>query len=236
MINVISAGACKGLFQALYGKKLKSGSLMAKFGAVGAMHELLLSGQACELLVLTVPLLETLANEKWVVADTIRPIGLVATGIAVPVALAKQKAGKPKVSDQAVLRANLLAATAIHFPDPVRATAGIHFQKVLDQLGIARAVADRCHHYDNGALAMAKLAANDPALGPLQIGCTQVSEILYTLGVSLIDELPDPFQLHTHYGVALTPSGLDSKRAKKMLDRLSGKKSLELRVSSGFVV
>jgi molybdate transport system substrate-binding protein len=236
MINVISAGACKGLFQALYGKKLKSGSLMAKFGAVGAMQEQLLAGQACELLVLTIPLLEKLAKEKWVIADSIRPIGLVATGIAVPTALAKQRGGMPKVNDQAVLRANLLAATAIHFPDPKRATAGIHFQQVLDQLGIASAVANRCHHYDNGASAMAKLAANDSALGNLQIGCTQVSEILYTQGVNLIDELPEPFQLSTQYAVALTPSGMDSKRAKKMLDRLSGKKSIELRVSSGFAV
>ena len=50
----------------------------------------------------------------------------------------------PPVGDADSLRAALLAADAIYFPDPKLATAGIHFAKVLDQLGIRDATAVAC--------------------------------------------------------------------------------------------
>jgi molybdate transport system substrate-binding protein len=232
MVNILSAGACKGLFQALFAKRFESGKLQGAFGAVGAMQEKLLAGEACELIALTRPMLEKLAIEGWVIQETITDIGKVGTGIAVPTKLRSV----PDVSHADVLRANLLAATSIHFPDPQRATAGIHFQNVLSELGILDEVRARCFHYPNGAFAMAELAKNKAAHGELQIGCTQVSEITYTKGVSLVAELPEPFQLRTTYAVALTPSGIESKRALKMLEKLTSDKQLKLRQQGGFLV
>jgi molybdate transport system substrate-binding protein len=230
MVNILSAGACKGLFQALFPKRIKDGKIQASYGAVGAMQEKLLNGEACELLVLTLPMLEKLAVEKWVDANTIRVVGHVGTGIAIPSSLHSI----PDVSSQSVLKANLLAANYIHFPDPQRATAGIHFQNVLSDLGIAAEVRERCGHYPSGAFAMAQLAKNAKKYGALQIGCTQVSEILYTPGVTLVAELPEMYRLRTTYAAALTPSGLESRRAIKMLEKLTGEKSAALRLSGGF--
>lgn len=232
MVNILSAGACKGLFQALFAKRFESGKLKGAFGAVGAMQEKLLAGEACELIALTRPMLEKLAIDGWVIQETITDIGKVGTGIAIPTKLRSV----PDVSHADVLRANLLAATSIHFPDPQRATAGIHFQNVLSELGILEEVRARCFHYPNGAFAMAELAKNKAAHGDLQIGCTQVSEIMYTKGVSLVAELPEPFQLRTTYAAALTPSGIESKRALKMLEKLTSDKQLKLRQQGGFLV
>jgi molybdate transport system substrate-binding protein len=230
MVNILSAGACKGLFQALFAKRMKSGKVQGSFGAVGAMQEKLLYGEACELLVLTVPMLEKLATDGWVVQTSIQNVGHVGTGIAISSSLASI----PDVSSTHYLKENLLAATAIHFPDPQRSTAGIHFQNVLTDLGIFNQVAERCIHYPNGALAMAELAKNKPAHGNLQIGCTQVSEILYTPGVTLVAELPEPYRLRTTYAAGLTPSGLESNRAMKMLEKLTGAASVALRQAGGF--
>ncbi len=230
MINVLSAGACKGLFQALFAKQLNNGKLQAAFGAVGAMQEKLLGGEACDILVLTIPMLEKLAAQKWVVASSITPIGEVGTGIAVPATMTSW----PAVHTPDVLKANLLAATSVHFPDPARATAGIHFKSVLDQLNIYAALESRCHLYPNGATAMAALASGSRALGHMPIGCTQVSEILYTPGVSLVAELPPPFVLRTVYAAALTPAGLESPRALEMINKLCSSKSLVLRHKGGF--
>jgi molybdate transport system substrate-binding protein len=232
MVNILSAGACKGLFQSLFEKRFASGKLQGAFGAVGAMQEKLLAGEACELIALTRPMLEKLAIEGWVIKETITDIGKVGTGIAIPTKLGSI----PDVSHADVLRSNLLAATSIHFPDPQRATAGIHFQNVLSELGILEQVRARCFHYPNGAFAMAELAKNKAAHGELQIGCTQVSEITYTKGVSLVAELPEPFQLRTTYSAALTPSGIESKRALKMLDKLTSDKHSKLRQQGGFIV
>ena len=248
MIHVLSAGACKGLFYALYPKRLKNGKLNGTFSAVGAIQEKLLAGAACELLVLTVPLLESLAKQGWVDASTIKPIGAVATGIAIAGACSKsdknlnKPSGNnnlalqscPDVTTAESLKGNLLAATAIHYPDPARSTAGIHFNKILTDLGIFDSVKARCHHYPNGALAMKALGENAPQLGPLQIGCTQVSEILYTPSVRLVAQLPEPFELRTTYAAALTISGMESNRAQRMLEDLTGKTTEALRLRSGF--
>lgn len=230
MIHILSAGACKGLFQALFAKRLESGKAQASFGAVGAMKEKLIEGVACDVLVLTQAMLEQLANERWVDASTIRPIGAVGTGIAIP----KKMQSCPDVSTSDTLKANLLAATSIHFPDPARATAGIHFKQVLDNLGIYDVVAARCHLYPNGAATMASLASRNPTHGDLPIGCAQVSEILYSKGVRLVAELPAPFVRRTLYSAALTPAGIEDPRARKMIDKLSGDKSRALRIKGGF--
>jgi molybdate transport system substrate-binding protein len=232
MVNILSAGACKGLFQALFPSRLASGKAMATFGAVGVMREKLLAGEACDVLVLTLPMLEALAIEGWVVASTITELGSVGCGIAI----SNKLKSVPDVSEEAVLSANLLAATAIHFPDPAKATAGIHFQSVLERLGVFDEVAKRCQHYPNGAAAMASLAKNESKFGNLQVGCTQISEILYTKGLKLVGELPMPFHLRTIYAAALTPAGAESTRAQKMLKKLTSTKTQTLRKKGGFLL
>ncbi len=235
MNHILSAGACKGLFQSLYARQLNSGQLRASFGAVGAMRDKLLNGEPCELLVLTLAMLDKLVTENWIVPSTVRVIGEVATGIAIPGKLAKKRNGTPDVLSPETLKATLLAASQIHFPDPLRATAGIHFLNVLKDLGIDETVAARVAHYPNGAFAMAQLAKNASNGGPLQIGCTQVSEILYTPGVEFVAELPVPYQLRTVYAVGLTPSGFQSDFAQKMLTTLTGESAARLRSAGGIV-
>jgi molybdate transport system substrate-binding protein len=232
MIHLFSAGACKGLFQVLFAKQLQAGRVNATFGAVGAMREKLLNGEACELLVLTLPLMQQLAIEKWIEPSTLTILGEVGTGIAVNTA-SIGTAGMPNVTQIETLKANLLAATHLHFPDPQRATAGIHFKRVLQELGIEQTVAPRCVLYPNGASAMAALARESQTAGQLPIGCTQVSEILYTPGVSLVAELPRPYRLRTLYAAALTPSGIESSEALAILKKLSTTAARALARSGG---
>jgi molybdate transport system substrate-binding protein len=227
-VNVLSAGACKGLFAALAQSEFRQQSLSVSgaFGAVGAMQEKLLSGEACDLLVLTLPMLERLAEQRRVRADSIVTLGVVATGIAV-----RSGSQWPNVSSANLLGANLLAARGIHFPDPARATAGVHFARVLSELGIATKLANVCHHYPNGATAMAALAAN---VKPLQIGCTQISEILYTPGIDLVAELPTPFKLATCYAAALTSDCRNESAAAQMLAIMTSNTNAALRAAGGF--
>lgn len=227
-VSLLSAGACKGLFSALANSQFEPQALSfaGAFGAVGAMQEKFLAGEACDLLVLTLPMLEKLAQRGLVRADSIAPIGAVGTGIAV-------RSGHqwPNVSSANFLAANLLAARGIHFPDPARATAGVHFARVLTELGIAGKVAAVCHHYPNGATAMAALAAQTAAL---HIGCTQISEILYSPGIELVAELPAPFVLSTTYAAAITTRCADLDAARRMLAMVCGPASATLRAAGGF--
>lgn len=227
-LHVISAGAAKGLVEALQAEwTVATGAAVeGMFGAVGAMKEKLLGGAPCDVLILTQAMLEVLARTSVVEADSIRPLGLVYTGVAIP-----DSATRPAIDTPAALRQSLLRATAVYLPDPERATAGIHFANVLTKLGIAVDVAPRLRAYPNGATAMREMAQ---AGNPNAIGCTQVTEILYTAGVSLAGLLPTEFALSTLYSVAVCAKSARHDLARRFVALLSGASTAQLRQRGGF--
>ena len=163
-LHLLCAGAAKGLVLAMQAgfESATGATLTARFGAVGAMQEALLAGAPCDLMIVTAKMIDELAVAGHLRADSATSLGRVRTGIAVP-------AGTPlpDVSSPEALRAALLAASAIHFPDPLRATAGIHFAGVMHQLGIHDTLAPRLRTHPQGALAMQALAAaGDPVQAP----------------------------------------------------------------------
>lgn len=226
-LHVISAGAAKGLVQALQPEfeRQHGVALQARFGAVGAMKDALEQGAPCDVLVLTGSMLDNLARQGVVQGESIRPLGRVHTGIAVPTGSAH-----PAIADARTLHAALSRASLVFFPDPQRATAGIHFAKVIDALALGEALATRLRPYPNGAEAMHAMAQCGHADA---IGCTQASEILYTRGVELVGALPREFELSTVYAVAVcTKAGNDL--ARTFAQALAGDASRELRRRGGF--
>jgi molybdate transport system substrate-binding protein len=159
-VQLLCAGAAQGLVEALQSRfvELTGATIEARFGAVGAMRERLLAGEPCDLMIVTDRMIGELADAGQLRGETRAALGSVATGIAVPAG-----APAPDVATPDALRAALRAASAIHFPDPVKATAGIHFAGVLRELGIADEVAARCRTHPNGATAMRELAAGGDA-------------------------------------------------------------------------
>lgn len=227
-LNLLSAGAAQGLVKALQSSFEQSGgcSLQARFGAVGAMKELLLSGQPCDLMILSDGLVDELVAAGRLRGDRRTALGRVRTGVAV-------KAGQahPDVSTPEALRAALLAAEAVYFPDPQRATAGIHFARVMAELGVDQALAGRLRPFPNGATAMGEMARSGPA-GAL--GCTQVTEILYTEGVDLVAVLPPRFELSTTYTAAVAADARQPELAAQLLALLASPAQQALRHAGGF--
>ncbi len=66
------------------------------------------------------------------------------------------------------------------------------------------------------------------------IGCTQVTEILYTDGVRLAGVLPSEFELATGYTAAVAARSADPERARRLVALLSGEGSRDLRRAGGF--
>jgi molybdate transport system substrate-binding protein len=136
----------------------------------------------------------------------------------------------PAVGDAEGLRAALLAAHSIYFPDPRLATAGIHFAKVLERLGITDD--GRFRTFPNGATAMAALAASTTSK---PIGCTQVTEILNTPGVKLVAPLPAGYELATIYTAGIASKAQSPDLARQLSDLLSGASAKPARAKAGFV-
>lgn len=233
-LRVLSAGAAQGLVRALQARFAAEAVLDARFGAVGAMKEALLGGAPCDVLVLTAALIDTLAADGRVRADSARALGRVRTGVAV-----REGAALPAVGDAAALRAALLAADALYLPDVQRSTAGAHVAAVLDQLGIGEAMKTRLREFPNGATAMGELAASGsaasigPSIGP-SIGITQITEIRYTAGVVLVAPLPAAFELATLYTAVVTTTAAAPALAERFVALLTADDTLALRQAGGF--
>ncbi len=227
ILHLLGAGASKGLVADVQaGFTAETGAEIASFfGAAGMIHAKVLAGEACDVVVLTGDLLDELGG-RGLLAGPAVPIGLVRTGVAVP-------AGHP-VPDVATadsLRAALLAARGVYVPDPQASTAGIHVMRVLRDLGIEAAVAPHLRPFPNGATAMRNLAE---APEENAIGCTQITEITYTPGVTLAGPLPETHGLATIYAAAVRAGTVQPTVAQALVAMLTGPVSRDLRRAGGF--
>ena len=227
-LHVLSAGAAKGLVLELAPAFLADTgvALRTTFSAVGAIRERLINGERCDALILTEAMIDELAASGQVVPGTCAALGRVRTGLGV-------RAGDalPDITDGAALERSLRAATDIFVPDPQRATAGIHFARVLEQLGIDKELTPRLRAYPNGAAAMLAMAHSS---GSRPIGCTQITEIKYTEGVTLVGPLPPEFELATVYSIAVWGDAQQPDMAQCFARLLCGSESAHARAVAGF--
>jgi molybdate transport system substrate-binding protein len=227
-LHVLSAGAAKGIVEALAPalRAATGTTLCCEFGAVGAIRDKWQAGAGCDVIILTGAMLEAMARDGHVDAATVMPLGRVRTGIAVRVG-----EPLPDIGDRQALRRTLLAATGLYVPDTKRSTAGVHCIALLHALGIHADVIARVRAFANGATAMRELAqANEPGL----IGCTQITEILYTPGVTLVGPLPGEFELATVYSAAVATAAQAPAAALQFVQMLTAPASRELRHRGGF--
>jgi molybdate transport system substrate-binding protein len=227
-LDILSAGAAKAVVLALGAgvRARERMELAGVFDAAGAVRARFAAGDPCDVLILPAPMQDELEADRRV--DAAQPLGRVPTGIAVATG-----APAPDVHDADALRASLENATALFCPDTERSTAGIHFVRMLREMGIHARVAARIRNYPNGAQAMAALAAMTSGRDGA-IGCTQVTEILYTPRVTLVAPLPAPFELSTTYSAAASLGSRHPDAARRFVAELTGCASLELRAASGF--
>ena len=227
-LHILSGGAAQALVGRLKPafEQAQGIGVEATFGAVGFMRDKLVAGEPCDIVIVTQALIGELAAQGHVDAETAMPLGIVKTGIAV-----KEGEPHPDVSTREALRSALLKAPGIYFPDPVKATAGIHFMKVLKALGVDTGMKDHLRTFPNGATAMAEMAK---APRPHVIGCTQVTEILHAPGVELVGLLPHEFELATVYTAAVTTRAQHPQQAREFVRTLASAGAAPVRASCGF--
>jgi molybdate transport system substrate-binding protein len=223
-MNVLSAGAAKGLLQSVAADE--GIELVGEFGAVGAIRARLDAGAACDVIVLTDTMMAELSASGIVLPDSVTSLGKVYTGVAVPSA-----APRLPVDTVDALKDLLHNASRIYFPDATRSTAGIHFMKVLTALGLDQSHRERFATYPNGAVAMRAMADSGD---PRAVGVTQCSEILYTPGVAWLGPLPSEFALATGYTAAMVQRAADPLTAMRLLRALAADSNRATRLAAGF--
>jgi len=114
---------------------------------------------------------------------------LARVGIGVAV---RAGAAKPDISSVEAFSRTLLAAKSIVYTDPaVGGASGIHFEKVLDRLGIAKEIKAKSIL---NARAATTPSAEIVARGEAELGIQLISEIVSVPGAELLGPLPGELQ------------------------------------------
>lgn len=229
-IRILSGGAAQAVVERITPvfERDTGHTVTAEFSAVGAMAAKLVAGEPADIVILTAALIDELTAKDWVVPGPRGDLGRVGTGVAV-----RAGAPLPNVSNIPALRGNMLAATCIVCPDPAVATAGKVVMAVLERLGIADEVRPRMRYFPNGYAAMGALASGS---GALELGITQITEILANKGVTLAGPLPHELQAKTVYSAGLAVRAQQPRAAREFLARLTAPAARPIFAAAGFEV
>ena len=139
-IHVMSGGAPKEVFALLAPKFEQQTGNKVKFtyAVITELREKLGAGATVDVLVLPTPVLDSLAKDGKVRADSRAIFGTV--GISVVV---KEGAPRPDISSKEKFRDAMLAARSVVHATPGKTPSGTHMGKVMEQLGIADAMAKK---------------------------------------------------------------------------------------------
>src|SRR5205814_6372091 len=175
------------------------------YGNAGPVADRVQKGEAADIVISSVPLIDQLQAQGKVVADSRVTIAKVGVGVFV-----RKGAAKPDISSAEAFKRSMLAARSIAYPDPAGGGAsGIYVASLLERLGIAAEMKPKTKRSTLGTLYASV------ATGEVEIGFNQVSEILAQPTVELAGPLPPEIQNYTQFapGIVTGSSQGDAGRA-----------------------
>lgn len=227
-LRILSAGAAQAVVEKTMDafRKATGHEAVADCGAVGAMRAKVLGGEPVDVIVLTRAMIDELTQSGHVTAGSAHDLGRVGTGLAV-----RAGAPRPAIGDRNALRASLLAAGRIVFPDPGVATAGKVIMAMLDKLAITDEVKSKLQFFPNGYAAMGWLGREG---SPDAIGMTQDTEIIPNTTVTYVGPLPDEFQMKTVYTIGAAAKAAAPELARDFIARLSAASARPMLQAAGY--
>jgi molybdate transport system substrate-binding protein len=175
------------------------------YGTAGAVADRVQKGEAADIVINSVPMIDRLQAQGKVVAGSRVIIAKVGVGVFV-----RKGAVKPDISSADAFKRSMLAARSIAYPDPAGGGAsGIYVASLLERLGIAAEMKPKTKLSTLGTL-YASVASGD-----VEIGFNQISEILAQPTVELAGPLPSAIQNYTQFapGIVSGSSRIDAARA-----------------------
>jgi molybdate transport system substrate-binding protein len=176
-----------------------------------AIIKLLQMGQTADLLILNRAGMDAMQRAGRILA------GSEATLASSPAAIAvKAGAPRPDISTAEALKQTLLAARAISYSNPTAGGAsGIHFAKIIEQMGIADAVNAKNRFPPPGGLCARFLPTDE-----VELAVQQVPELKQVTGIDIVGPLPAPYQLVTVFVAGIETSSAKTAEAKALIDFL----------------
>jgi molybdate transport system substrate-binding protein len=176
-----------------------------------ALIKRLQAGETADLLILNRAGMDTMIREGRVAAGSETTLASSPAAIAV-----RAGAPRPDISTAEALKQTLLAARAISYSDPAAGGAsGIHFAKVLQQMGIADAINAKNRFPPPGGLCARFLPTGD-----VDIAIQQMPELKQVGGIDIVGPLPPPYALVTVFVAGVETASAKPVEAKALIDFL----------------
>ena len=164
-------------------------SIVNDFDTAGAAEKKFLADPNASFLITTKPRIDK------AIASNLLTNGQAIHLVDTAAGIASSQAVKPVVRNGADLKVALLSAKKIAFSDPARgATVGLHFVKVIRELGIEQEVMAKAVVARDGIETMRLIQSKT-----VEIGITQMSEVVQADRTTLVGPFPKEFELVSQY-------------------------------------
>lgn len=193
-VTIYAAAGVKAPLLALAAEyeKATGHTIRAVFDTAGATNKAFLADPQAALLITTQALIAESEKNGRLTDGVTSAVGDTVAGFAAP-----PGSPKPDISDTQRLKAALLSVRRIAFSDPARgATVGTHFMKMIESLGIKDEVLQKATLAPDGVETMRLVLE-----GKVDLGVTQISEIVQANRAALVGPFPQEFDLSTTYSL-----------------------------------
>lgn len=219
-IKVLASTAVKTTLEELgpQFEKATGNKVDVTYSPASVLKEKIDQGTAFDVTILTTPIIDSLASSGKV--ETPRT-AVAHSGIGVAI---KKGASKPDISTSEAFKQSLLKANSVGYT--AGGATGAYLKTLFDKLGIAEVLKPKLKLLQGG---VGEAVTN----GEIEIGMTQISEILPHPGAELVGPLPSDIQSYTSFSAAVSAASKEADAARAFVKFLAAPPALAVIKAKG---
>ncbi|HEX4328127.1 MAG TPA: molybdate ABC transporter substrate-binding protein [Burkholderiales bacterium] len=224
-IRVLGSNAAKAVLEVLAPQfeKATGNKVVLVYGTSAGLKDEIEKGAAFDVAVLTTGGIDDLTKKGKVAAGTQHGLARSGAGVAI-----KRGAAKPDIGTTEAFKRALLNAKSIGFVDAT--PTGNYLKGLFVRLGLADALKPKIKLVDSKVGAGGAAAA-----GEVEIGLTQISEILSKPGAELVGPLPEDIQVYTDFASGVGALAKEAATAAALIKFMSTPEAAKVIKEKGMV-